>query len=294
MKLKPIKIRETVVILFCTLIMIGGIGMTFLFGENTPMKRMYLSEVQTQIDRCSVNSQVFTEQDLSNLPDPVQKYFKYCGYIGKEKMTNAKIVWNDVIFKISPDKPAAKIKYDQYNFVAQPSRFAYIYSTMFSVIPFEGRDKFLNGQGNMLGRLAKRITLFDAKGNEMNVSAAVTYLAESLIVPSCALQKYISWESIDQNHAKASIEYDGAKAEGIFTFDENGKFTKFETDERYMDTGNGKSEKQKWTVVVDSYIEKNGLKIPSKMKAVWNLPGGDYEYFIGTVTDIIYNCTKAD
>lgn len=258
------------------------------------MRKMFLSEVQTELDKCTVNNDVFTEKDISNLPEPVQRYFRYCGYIGKEKMTNAKFVWEDVNFKMSPDKPWFKIKYEQYNFVSEPSRFAYIYSKMFGVIPFEGRDKFLDGQGNMLGRLAKRITLFDVKGAEINISAAVVYLSESLIAPACALQKFISWETIDQNHAKASLEYNGAKAEGIFTFDDNGKFTKFETDERYMDTGNGKSEKNKWTASVDSYIEKDNIKIPSKMKAIWNLPGGDYEYFDGTVTDIVYNCKKAD
>ena len=59
-------------------------------------------------------------------------------------------------------------------------------------------------------------------------------------------------------------------------------------------TGNGKSEKHRWTAAIDSYIEKDNIKIPSKMKAIWNLPGEDYEYFNGTLTDIVYNCKKAD
>jgi hypothetical protein len=65
---------------------------------------------------------------------------------------------------------------------------------MFGVIPFEGRDKFLDGKGNMIGRLAKIKTVFDVTGAEMDVSAAVTYLSESLIVPACALQKYRGWK----------------------------------------------------------------------------------------------------
>jgi hypothetical protein len=277
------------IIIFCTLIVIYGIAVILLSGGNTSMRKMFLSEVQTELDKSKVTNEVFTEEDISNLPEPVQRYFRYCGYIGKEKMTNAKFVWDDVNFKMSPDKPWFKIKYEQYNFVSEPSRFAYIYSKMFGVIPFEGRDKFLDGKGNMIGRLAKIKTVFDVTGAEMDVSAAVTYLSESLIVPACALQKYIRWEAIDQNYAKASIEYIGTKAEGIFTFNDKGEFTKFETDERYMDIGNGKTEKHRWTAVVDSYIEKNDIKIPSKMRAIWNLPEGDYEYFNGSITDIMYN-----
>lgn len=252
------------------------------------MKKMFLFEVQTEIEKSIVSHEVFNENDIVNLPEPVQRYFRYCGFIGKEKINHVKFVWDNVNFKMSPDKPWFKIKYEQYNFVSEPARLAYIYSTVFGIFPFEGRDKYLDGQGNMLGRLLKIVTLFNVTGAEINVSAAVTYLSETLIVPNCALQQYVRWEAIDKNHAKASIEYKGVKAEGIFTFNEQGEFMKFETDERYMDSGKGKSEKQKWTVEVSNYIDKNGIKIPSKAKAIWNLPNGDYEYFKGTLMDIVY------
>lgn len=97
-------------------------------AKETPMKNIYLSAVQAELNQCTANDEVFTEADISDLPEPVQRYFRYCGYIGTEKMTNAKIVWNDVNFKMRPDKPWIKIKYEQYNFVSGPSRFAYIYA----------------------------------------------------------------------------------------------------------------------------------------------------------------------
>lgn len=292
MRNRNIKKRRVRVVIISVLIIVCGIMIALLQGENTIMKKMFSAEVQNEINKSAMSQEVFREEELSNLPAPVQRYFKYCGYIGKEEMTNAEIVWNDVNFKMSQDKPWVKINYNQYNFALEPARFAYIYTKMAGVIPFEGRDLYCDGQGDMLGRLAKVITLFDSKGNEMNISAAVTYLSESLIIPTCALQKFICWESIDQNHAKASIEYRGVKAEGIFSFDDDGKFAKFTTDERYMDMGNGKSEKHKWTVAVDTYMSQHGLKVPAKTKAVWNLSTGDYEYFNGTITDIVYNCKQ--
>lgn len=48
------------------------------------MRKMFLSEVQTELDKCTENNEVFTEKDISNLPEPVQRYFRYCCYIGKE------------------------------------------------------------------------------------------------------------------------------------------------------------------------------------------------------------------
>ncbi|HWR44292.1 MAG TPA: DUF6544 family protein [Sporomusa sp.] len=128
------------------------------------MKKMYLSEVQAELDKSIVSHEVFKEEDISTLPEPVQRYFRHCGYIGKAKMTKAKFVWDNVNFKMRPNKPWIKIKYEQYNFVLEPARLAYIYSTMFGVIPFEGRDKYLNGQGNMLGKLLKKVTVFNEPG----------------------------------------------------------------------------------------------------------------------------------
>jgi len=282
-----IKAKNLLLIAISIFILIGSIA-AFLFLGDTPMKKLYLSEVQTELDKSIVSHETFKEEDIANLPLPVQLYFRNCGYIGKEKMSNAKLVWADVNFKMNPDNPWSKIKYEQYNFVSEPARLAYIYATIFDIIPFDGRDKYLNGQGNMLAKL-KTITLFDVSGSEMNVSAAVTYLSEALLVPACALQPYISWETIDQTHAKATLEYKGVKAEGLFTFNNNGEFIKFETDDRYMDTDNGTAKKTKWTVVATNYIEKDGLKLPSRLKAIWNLPSGDYEYFDGTLKDIVYN-----
>lgn len=254
---------------------------------------MYLTEIQAELDKSIVSHEIFTEEDISNLPAPVQRYFRWCGFICKEKMANAEIIWDDVNFRMNPKKPWIKVTYEQINFVSEPARMAYINSTMYGVIPFEGRDQYLNGHGNMHGKLLKLVTLFDESGPEMDVSVAVTYLSESLILPTCALQPYISWEAIDLNHVRARFEYKGVQAEGVFTFNDKGEVTKFQTDERYAYI-DGKNEKHSWTVELGNYIESNGIKSPSRGKAIWNLPSGEWEYFNGTLKNIIYNNTKSD
>jgi len=256
------------------------------------MKNFFLSNVQTELDKYKTSNEVFTEEDISNLPTPVQQYFRYCGYIGKKKMPKARFVWNDVNFKLGLDKPWTKMEVQQYNFASEPGRITYMCIKMFGIIPMEVREEYLNGQGTMLGKLLKIVTIFDNKGPETNASQAINYLAESLLVPTCALQPNIIWQTIDQNHAKAIHEYKGVKVEGIFTFNEKGECTRFETDGRYMDTGGGTLEKTKWTAEVNNYVEKNGITIPSNLKAIWNLPTGDFEYFNGTLTNIVYNNTK--
>lgn len=252
-------------------------------------KKLFDYEVKTEYDKCmGQKCEAFTEKELASLPEPVQKYLYYCQYIGKKKMNMARLKFEDVHFKMKVGSPWIKIKYEQCNFVQEPARFAYIYSRMFGLIPFEGRDKYHNGKGSMLGRILKRKTIFDVVGDEINVSAAVTYLSEVLIVPNCALQNYITWESIDSTHCRAAIDYKGTIVGGTFTFNEKGEFMSFQTDDRYMYMDNGISEKHRWSAVVSDYVERGGIKMPSRVKGVWNLEGGDHEYFDGTLADVAY------
>ncbi len=50
------------------------------------MKDLYVFEVRKELARYSNRPhEVITEKDIASLPEPVQKYFRHCGYLGKEK-----------------------------------------------------------------------------------------------------------------------------------------------------------------------------------------------------------------
>ena len=269
-------------------VMLLTVIIIFLSIPQSPLKNKYVQEVKTELNQSNFTDEVFTYDDIKHLPSPMQRYFEYCGFIGKTKMMNCKFSYDDVDFKMAPDKPSMQINYQQYNFVMEPARVAYIGASM-SGIPFEGRDKYEDGKGAMIGVFAKVFTLFDVQGKEMDQSGLVTYLAECFLIPNMALQNYITWEAIDDRHAKATIEWKGKKASGIFTFTDNGEMKTFETDDRYMDKGKGVFEKVRWTCEAGEYIETNGIKHPSVLKAFWNLPEGEYLYFDSRGLTVEYN-----
>lgn len=233
--------------------------------------------VEQKISLIQQTSDVFTEEDIKELPVPVQKYFKQCGYIGKVKMHYIKAEFQNVDFKMSPEK-TIKIDYTQYNFVNKPERFAFINSSLYG-IPFEGLDSYNNGVGSMKGCIAKVITLFDQRGSEMDKASLVTFLAESLMVPSVALQDYIVWEEIDETHAKATINYYGISASGIFSFDENGMWKSFITNDRVAAAMDGTKREAEWSAIIDEYQEKDGILQPKVVQSIWHYPEGDDIYF---------------
>jgi hypothetical protein len=227
--------------------------------------------------------------DIAKLPFPVQKYFKYCGYIGTPKMNNMKAYYKEADFIQAGKK--LKIEYTHYNFVEQPERLALISTSMFG-IPFEGIDAFQNGIGSMKGVIAKAITLFHEKGAAMNQASLADCLAEGLLMPNLALQDYVKWESIDETHAKATITYYGISASGIFVFDEHGAMTSFTTEDREYNDGNGKTQKAKWSAVCGDYKDVNGIKYPTTLKGVWHLEAGDLVYFDSRNMVIEYDVIK--
>lgn len=233
--------------------------------------------VNSEVAELKENNEIFTEEDIKNLPSPVQKYFRYCGFIGKPKMSYMKASFKNVDFKMSPDK-TIKIDYTQYNFVHKPSRLAFIDSSIYG-IPFEGFDSYINGTGSMKGRLGKIITLFDQRGESMDKACLVTFLAEALINPNTALQNYIKWEEIDDLNAKATINYKGNSAGGIFTFDENGAMISFVTNDRIATAMDGSTREAEWLAIIGDYHEVNGMNLPKTLISVWRYPEGDFVYF---------------
>jgi len=278
------KMLITIGILICVI----GALMIFFNINYSKTRTEFNAKVSELISQADHQKDLFQKEDISALPIPVQRYFKYCGYLGTPKMSYGKIYYQNVDFCFGKDKPTIKIDYTQYNFINGSNRIAYIDSSMYG-IPFEGLDTFMDGAGSMRGVLAKLFTLFDQKGNVMDESSLVTFLSEILLFPNAAVQNYIKWETIDNLHAKATITCYGMSVSGVYTFDESGKMLSFETDDRSVVSTNGSSEKIKWSVVFNEYKEVNGIKKPTSFKAIWHYNDGDLVYFDGNGTITDYN-----
>lgn len=254
----------------------------------SPMKTEFEHLAVQQNAEVYTPAGVFAEDDIAGLPLPVQRYFRYCGFIGTPKMVNMKIIHRDVDFILSSEMPKLKIQCTQFNSAMKPERIAFIDTSLYRV-PFEGIDSYQGGFGSMKGVLAKNITLFNQTGEAMNKSSLVTCLAESLLMPNFALQPFMHWEAIDDGHARATISYYGISASGIFSFDANGLLTSFTTDDRLHVDTDGNVKHVKWSAICGDYSAVGGIKQPRILQAVWHLDSGDLVYFDGRATEIQYD-----
>jgi hypothetical protein len=165
---------------------------------------------------------------------------------------------------------------------------ALIDSSMFG-IPFEGYDYYQNGSGGMKGVIAKAITLFDQTG-EIWISVFGDLSCRKFICPYYSIAGlYITFEEISSFEVRATINYKGQTASGIFTFNEQYEMISFTTKDRAVAGTDGSMQYIPWSALCGDYqVSTSGIKHPSKFQAVWNYPDGDFVYFDGLISEVSY------
>ena len=119
----------------------------------------------------------------------------------------------------------------------------------------------------------------------MDKACLATFLAECLFAPSALLQDYVTFEEVSDYEVKATIQYAGQSASGIFTFNEQYEYVSFTTNDRAVTNTDGIMEYIPWSAVCGDYhVSESGIKYPTKFQAVWNYPDGDFVYFDGRIS----------
>jgi hypothetical protein len=234
---------------------------------------------------------VISEEMMSDLPDIVQKWLNDSGIVGKETISHVYIEQSAQMLMKPEQTDWYNATAKQYFTVEPP---AFNWSVSLQMNPFMyvvGRDKFVDGNGEMIIKLFSLIPVVNAKENEKIDQATLQrYLAEIVWFPSAALSPYITWAPIDDRSVKATMMYKGTEGSGIFHFDEQGSFEKF-TAMRYAEIDE-KSEPKLWTVTATRSEIRNGVKVPVELSAKWKLDGADWTWLKLKITDIEYGVTK--
>lgn len=254
------------------------------------LRKEYRDDIANQLSfNILVNDgELFSEEDIAPLPPVLQAYLRRSFFIGKCKMSRLMMEYRDVAFAQGRKGPKMRIDYSQCNFIARPARLALIESRLFG-IPFDGYDYWSEGVGGMKGVIGNVLTLFDQRGPEMDKACLVTFLAECLFAPSSLLQNYISFEQSGEYEVRATIEYMGQSAQGVFHFNDNYELTTFTTTDRAATDKDGHMEYIPWSAICGDYLmSSDGIKLPTTFKAVWHYPDEDFVYFNGRIDSVSY------
>jgi hypothetical protein len=241
------------------------------------MNKMITRERAGIIDTAEASEpHIITEKDIQELPASVQGWLQSTGIIGKPAI-NILYVRQKAMMKMKPEQQNwYSAEAEQYITLKPPAFIWTVSMKMSPLISIRGRDKFTKGKGEMLIKMNSLINIVNERGSHMDEGSLQRFLGEMVWYPSLAISPLIKWEAIDENSAKATMVYRGTAGSGTFHFDENGNFVKF-TALRFM--GNKADAKRyPWVITADDYAVFEGIKVPSKMKATWELEEGDWTW----------------
>ncbi|MFS4467889.1 DUF6544 family protein [Maribacter sp. 2210JD10-5] len=214
-----------------------------------------------------------TKKDLHGLPKALRTYLLKIGILGACKDCHVAFKQSGRI-RTGQGKKWINFTATQYMTANSPN---FIWSA--KAFPFFIRDKSSNGEGEVKVSLFGLMTIARSIGKKTDESALSRCLGELLVYPVGLLSNNISWEVLPDGSLKAVTHVNKTKVEGIFYFNDEGLPNRFRT-KRYM----GES-LESFTGMAEEYRWMAGMLIPSKMKAIWNLKEGDFEYFNCTITD---------
>ncbi|HEY9178958.1 MAG TPA: DUF6544 family protein [Flavipsychrobacter sp.] len=256
----------------------------FGYGQWS-FNRMVYAEAEKVITELSKEDKIVTVEMVQDLPAPVQHWLRSSGVVGKPLTYNLRLKQTGKM-RTAPSQPWMAVEAEQYFNVEEPAFVWQVHARM-KGMPVNGRDKYMDGQGNMLIMASGLIRIVDGSGMEINQGSMLRYMGEVCWFPSAALSKYISWEEIDSNRARMVMNYKGLNAEGICTFDGEGRLLRFDA-KRYMGSGNDATLND-WYAVCLEWKEMDGIIIPVKGTVNWQLPEGPFDYYHYTITELEYN-----
>ena len=254
------------------------IVVVFIIG-GLQMNRKINKEIDMLMDLSTHQSvTIIEENDLEGLPNPVQKWLITSGVLGKERFQAMSFSQRGEM-KLKPDqekwfKPSAK----QYVRIDEPGYLWHVDLPMIPLINTLGRDFFYEGKASMEIRIASLLPVVNEKANDkLNESSLHRFLLELPWYPTAALESYMTWETIDEQSARAILTYKGITVESIFYFDETGHLVKQEA-LRYKETH---EDAQRLPCIgeVKGYTTFEGMKIPNRYNVTWMIDDEPFTWY---------------
>lgn len=227
----------------------------------------------------NISNKTFSHEQLSDLPEPVQRYFKH---VLKEKqpyISYARLTHNGQ-FKTDIKKDWVDIEGEQYYTMETPG-FVWIGKTS----TFIARDMYLADKGRLTIFLFSIYKIVDGQGDKYNQGELLRWLGENVWFPTNLLpNEYLQWSPIDSNSAGLTFKYKDLSLFYTVRFNEQGEITELET-KRYMN----EEKLETWIGKAGDYKEINGVVIPTKIEAIWRLKSGDFNYAKFNLKNIEYD-----
>jgi hypothetical protein len=273
------------------LVVLVGVVFGFLAYGPTSLRRAYDRDVNRGLAHV-VSTETITEADLASLPEPVQRYLRMTGAVGRPRVHNFRARMHGRI-RNERDARWIPLAAEQYNLVDSPARLFYLTGSMFA-IPVQGYHRYVDGTATMTIKAAALVPVVAVSGSEMDQGETVTMFNDMCVMaPATLIGPGIVWESVDQKTARATFTNAGHTIRAELSFNERGELTNFRSDDRYQTSPDGRSLRRlPWSTPLDGYRSFGSVGLAGSGEARWRDADGEFTYVELTFDDIEYNVTS--
>jgi hypothetical protein len=245
--------------------------------------KMVHKEVSTLLSLQTISNEIIAEKGLVSLPPIIKKWLIKSNVIGKEKTEFVRLKQKGEM-RTKPNGKWMPFTAEQYFNINTPSFIWQAEVQMMPLINMVGRDKFENGEGEMLIKILSLLKIVDeGKTKQMNESTMLRFLAEIVWFPSAALNEYITWDSLNDTSARITMTYKGLQVSGIMAFNPEGDVKQFQALRFYKTT------MEIWKIECFEYKTFEGIRVPNKSHVTWKLEDGDFNWLKLEIVDLNYN-----
>jgi Family of unknown function (DUF6544) len=232
---------------------------------------------------------VFSSEDLTELPEPVARYFRHVLGEGQPLIGTAELT-QEGEFRIGTDEKSWRPFRATHHAVSKPPGFMWdARILMMPFLPAYVRDTYVGGAGSMQGEILAVFRLIDVRDRpELDSGALLRYLAEAVWYPTALLPSQgVAWEAIDENTARATLGDSGTTVSLEFTINARGEITNSFSSGRFREV-DGNYVATPWAGRYGVYEENQGIRIPTEAEVEWCLPEGALPYWRGRIVAARY------
>jgi hypothetical protein len=232
---------------------------------------------------------VYDDEELANLPAPVQSYFRAALSPGQSIVTAV-----DIEHRGTFNMSAAEEKWSPFTsnqrIVTHRSGFDWDGSIrMFPGANAWVHDAYVAGEGILHATAMGVVSLSEIRGTpEAAQGEFMRFVAEAAWYPTRMLPSQGAvWESVDEKSARLTLADSATSATLLITFGSDHLISAVKADARAKTVGD-KIEMTPWQGRFWDYTVINGMRVPQQGEVEWLTKDGAKPYWRGRVTSLRY------
>lgn len=242
-------------------------------------------------DACAaVGPATVRSESLADLPPPVQRYLRRAVQEGRPCIKSATIEHRGVFNMSESGERWAPFTSSQRVTIAPPG---FDWDARISPAPFlpiHVRDAYVAGEGILSAALFGVVPVMNAEPDEdLARGELMRFLAEAPWYPTALLPGFgVTWKAADSASALATLRDGRIEVTLLYRFGFDGMVETVRAEARSRIAGKLRVATP-WAGSWRSYVEREGMRVPSEGEVAWVLPEGPRPYWRGTATRLTYD-----